>query len=69
MVSKAEEKDVKTGKDTENDELAAFDALEKEASEFNKVAPQFADEPKTISHNAYRMLRLIEFSNHLSLMR
>ena len=34
-----EEADVKAEQDEEKDELAALDALEKEASEFNKVIP------------------------------
>jgi hypothetical protein len=37
MAVKEEETDKKPVEDTGSDELAALDALEKEASEFNKV--------------------------------
>ena len=37
MAAKEEEIQSKTEQDDVKDELAAFDALEKEASEFNKV--------------------------------
>ena len=38
MATKVDESKVKSDKEADKDELAALDALEKEASEFNKVS-------------------------------
>ncbi|MCJ1234813.1 hypothetical protein MMC14_002776 [Varicellaria rhodocarpa] len=55
---KIELKDIKTDIDDEKDELAAFDALEKEASEFNKANLQ-PGVPESDIKNTYRKKSLL----------